>query len=107
MTTELTLTTTTWPDGTRVLVAAGEIDMSNNDDFSAAVAEGIAEAGALVVDLTAVQYLDSSALHSLFTHADGIKVIAGSMLMPVLTVSGLTQLTTVEERSSEPGQTAV
>ncbi|MFE2755334.1 STAS domain-containing protein [Actinosynnema sp. NPDC059335] len=107
MTTELSLTTTTRADGTRVLVAAGEIDLSNNDAFGAAVAEGIAEAGSLVVDLTAVQYLDSSALHSLFTHADGITVVAGPMLMPVLTVSGLTQLTTVEEVSSQPGQTPV
>ncbi|WP_367127636.1 STAS domain-containing protein [Saccharothrix sp. HUAS TT1] len=96
MTTALDITTAALPDGTRVLKVVGEIDMSNNDVFAAAVAEGVAAGAPLVVDLTAVGYLDSSALHSLFAHADDIRVRTGPLLRPVLTVSGLTELTTVE-----------
>jgi hypothetical protein len=43
-----------------------------------------------------VDYLDSAAINALFTHADHIQVVAPSLLMPVLTISGLTQLVTVE-----------
>ena len=39
MTTPLTLTTGRRPDGTAVLTAVGEIDMSNADDLAAALAD--------------------------------------------------------------------
>ncbi|MFI9005718.1 STAS domain-containing protein [Actinosynnema sp. NPDC053489] len=97
MTPALTITTTSRPDGSRVLAVVGEIDMSNNDVFAAAVAKEVTAGGPLVVDLTAVEYLDSSALHSLFAYADDITVRTGPLLRPVLAVSGLAQLTTVEE----------
>ncbi|MBN3932392.1 STAS domain-containing protein [Streptomyces verrucosisporus] len=96
MTTTLTLTDQQRPDGTPVLVAEGEIDMSNVGEFRAAVDRAAgAGAGRLVVDLTAVDYLDSAGLAALFAHADRLELIAPPLLGPVLTVSGLADLATV------------
>ncbi|GLW09108.1 anti-anti-sigma factor [Microtetraspora sp. NBRC 13810] len=95
MTTPLTLATSRRPDGTVVLTATGEIDMSN----AAALAEALTRAATgqtpLLVDLTAVDYLDSAGLTTLFEHAERIQLIAPPLLTPVLTVSGLAELTTV------------
>ena len=52
--------------------------------------------GTLTVDLSAVEYLDSAAINALFTHADRINLVASALLMPVLTISGLTELVTIE-----------
>lgn len=100
MTTPLTLTPGRRPDGTPVLTAAGEIDTSNAGAFTAALTDAVnataGEGGAtLVVDLAAVEYLDSAGLAALFAHADRIELIASPLLTPVLTVSGLTDLITV------------
>ncbi|MFE6195992.1 STAS domain-containing protein [Streptomyces sp. NPDC057838] len=92
MTTPLTLTTGRRPDGTPRLTVSGEIDMSN----AAALAEALdAASGPLVVDLTAVEYLDSAALSVLFAHADRLELTVTPLLEPVLAVSGLTGLATV------------
>ncbi|BCY12040.1 STAS domain-containing protein [Actinoplanes sp. L3-i22] len=99
MTTALTLTTGQDPDGAPVLTATGEIDMSNAETFAAALAEAVRPAGpALLVDLTAVQYLDSAGLAALFHHADRIEVVTGPLLAPLLAVSGLADVTTVHTR---------
>ncbi|KOU68353.1 STAS domain-containing protein [Streptomyces sp. NPDC060334] len=92
MTTPLTLTPGRRPDGTALLTAVGEIDMSNTRELAAALA---GTDGPLVLDLTGVEYLDSAGLSVLFPHADRIELIAGPLLEPVLTISGLTELTTV------------
>ncbi|GIF08430.1 STAS domain-containing protein [Actinoplanes siamensis] len=99
MTTALTLTTGQDQDGAPVLVAAGEIDMSNAERFTAALSEAITDRREpLVVDLTAVEYLDSAGLAALFHHADRIEVVTGPLLSPLLAVSGLADLTTVRTR---------
>jgi anti-anti-sigma factor len=99
MTTALTLTTGRDPDGAPVLSATGEIDMSNAETFAAALSAAVtAEGRPLVVDLTAVQYLDSAGLAALFHHADRIEVVTGPLLAPLLTVSGLADLITVRSR---------
>ncbi|MEU6271928.1 STAS domain-containing protein [Streptomyces populi] len=90
MTTPLTLTRGQRPDGTAVLTAVGEIDMSNTADLSAAL-ERIS--GPLVLDLSGVEYLDSAGLSVLFLHADRLELIANPLLAPVLAISGLTDLT--------------
>ncbi|GIE82140.1 anti-anti-sigma factor [Actinoplanes philippinensis] len=97
MTTELTLTTGPGPDGAVVLTASGEIDMSNAETFAGALTRAVSgAAGArLVVDLTAVQYLDSAGLSALFAQADHIELRTGPLLAPLLEISGLTELTTV------------
>ncbi|MGX6608212.1 STAS domain-containing protein [Micromonosporaceae bacterium Da 78-11] len=97
MTTELTLTTGSRPDGAPVLTATGEIDMSNAEVFATALTGAVDEADGvpLLVDLTAVQYLDSAGLAALFVQADHIQVLTGPLLAPLLDVSGLAGLTTV------------
>lgn len=94
MTTALTLTTSLG-----LLTAAGEIDMSNAEQFATALGDAVASSTqALVVDLTAVEYLDSAGLAALFHHADRIEVVTGPLLSPLLTVSGLADITTVRTR---------
>jgi anti-anti-sigma factor len=99
MTAPLTLTAGRCPDGTALLTAAGEIDLSNSRDFAAAIDTALdtelGAGGRLVLDLTAVEYLDSAGLSILFTHAERLELIATPLLEPVLTLSGLADLTTV------------
>jgi anti-anti-sigma factor len=100
MATLLTLDSARRHDGTFVLVAAGEIDMSNiaafNDGLAAAIDESACSGGRLTLDLSAVTYLDSTAITALFSKADDITIVAHPHLMDVFTVSGLTELITVE-----------
>ncbi|GAA3208255.1 STAS domain-containing protein [Actinocorallia longicatena] len=94
MTTPLTVTSGHRPDGTSVLTLTGEIDMSNTGALVTAL-EGSGDR--VVLDLTAVDYLDSAGLSVLFTHADRIELVAGPLLTPVLTVSGLAELVPVHD----------
>ncbi|OBA82514.1 anti-anti-sigma factor [Mycobacterium sp. 1164966.3] len=100
MSTSLTLDTARDDDGTFVLVAAGEIDLSNIGAFEQALATAMAEATSsgekITVDLSAVEYLDSAAINALYTRADYISLIAHPTLMPVLTVSGLIELVAIK-----------
>jgi anti-sigma B factor antagonist len=95
MTTPLTLSTDQRPDGTMVLTAVGEIDMSNAGQLRDALTQ--AGEGFLTIDLTSVDYLDSAGLTVLFTHADHIDLVAAPLLVPVLRISGLTDLTDVRQ----------
>ena len=82
-----------------MLVATGEIDLSNIDTFAQAIDDATRGAGSgetVTVDLSAVEYLDSGGINVLFTYADHIRVIVKPLLMPVLKISGLSELTTVE-----------
>ncbi|MEV5786097.1 STAS domain-containing protein [Streptomyces sp. NPDC052287] len=94
MITPLTLTPGHRPDGTAFLKATGEIDMSNTDALASAL-ENLP--GRVVIDLTGIDYLDSAGLSVLFAHADRIELITAPLLTPVLTFSGLADLTTVQE----------
>ena len=94
MTTPLSLVTHLRLDGAQVLTAVGEIDMSNADSFREALSRASAADGRpVVVDLTGVEYLDSAGLTVLFTHASHIELIATPLLAPVLTISGLADIT--------------
>ena len=118
MATPLELSTRRSPDGTPVVTAVGEIDMSNADRFrdalSRAAGEGSRAAGEgsrgaaedsraagegsrFVVDLTSVEYLDSAGINALFAYSARIQLIASPLLVPVLTVSGLSDITSVRE----------
>ncbi|MER5974941.1 MULTISPECIES: STAS domain-containing protein [unclassified Streptomyces] len=92
MTTSLTLTPGRRPDGAAVLTVVGEIDMSNAGELDKAITS---VDGPVVVDLTAVEYLDSAGLSVLFRHSDRLEVVATPLLAPVLTVSGLAELVPV------------
>jgi anti-anti-sigma factor len=103
MTTRLKLSTRRGTDGTPVVTAVGEIDLSNADSFRDALGQAAPEGGPFVVDLTAVQYLDSAGLTVLFTHLSRIQVIASPLLAPVLTISGLAGITSVREQLGQDG----
>ncbi|MEN3533703.1 STAS domain-containing protein [Microbispora sp. ZYX-F-249] len=96
MTTPLTLAPSRRSDGTPVLTVSGEIDMSNAGELEAALTDAAGAGGhALLVDLSAVEYLDSAGLTVLFAHAARIELVANELLAPVLTISGLADMTTV------------
>jgi anti-anti-sigma factor len=100
MATTLTLDTVRTADAALVLVAVGEIDLSNIDAFDQALTTGAAEAAGsgtkLTVDLSGVEYLDSAGINALFARADHIRVIAHPLLIRSLAVSGLSELVDVE-----------
>ncbi|WP_433305653.1 STAS domain-containing protein [Actinoplanes sp. CA-030573] len=96
MSTALTLATDRRKDGTVVLAAVGEIDMSNAETFADALAEArTASDGVFVVDLTQVEYIDSAGLAALFPHLEHLRLIATPLLGPVLTIAGMDDLTTI------------
>lgn len=92
MPTALSLETARRGDGTLVLRAIGELDLSNLDTFRDALEGALAaseDSAPVVVDFSGVEYLDSGAITTLFGFRDRIHLIANRILMPVLTVSGL------------------
>jgi anti-sigma B factor antagonist len=96
MTTQLKLSTRRGSDGIPVVTAAGEIDLSNADSFRDALGQAAPDGGRFVVDLTA-------GLTVLFTHLSQIQLIAGPLLAPVLTISGLAGITSVREPQDQDG----
>lgn len=104
MTTPLSLDTKRRDDGTFAVVASGEIDLSNVDRFSDALNDAIAgavDSSPVTVDLRAVEYLDSGAISVLFDRSGSVRVIANPILIPVLNISGLADLTSVEPPPSD------
>lgn len=103
MSTLLTLDTARSDDGKLVLIAAGEIDLSNIDTFTQALTTAIEEAagsdGKLTVDLGTVKYLDSAAINVLFAHAEQIQLIVHPFLIRIFAITGLSELTSVEPAS--------
>lgn len=89
----MTVSTSQRPDGQVVVAATGELDMSNISDFSRALTEALMDATdqPVEVDLRAVEYLDSAAINVLFPYGNRLRLLVNSILMPVLTVSGLTR----------------
>jgi anti-anti-sigma factor len=85
------------PGGGRVLVLTGEIDLSNVEQFRSALAAALRGATSATIDLTKVEYLDSSGLTSMFgyTADHDLRIVASSLLARVLRVSGLPEVATV------------
>ena len=109
MPTELALDITRRPDGARTVVAAGEIDLSNVDALTRALAAATAEPAdgdaGIVVDLAAVEYVDSAVISALSARAEQIeRVIVNPLLVTVFTISGLSELVTVESASADADQ---
>jgi anti-anti-sigma factor len=101
VTTPLALNTNRGDDGTLVLSAAGELDLSNVDTFTQALTDSIDAAaggeGAVTVDFGDIEYLDSSGINALFTHADQIRgLIINPLLSAVITFSGLSELVAID-----------
>jgi anti-anti-sigma factor len=99
MATPLSLGTTQRGDGTPVLHAAGELDLSNIDRFRHAL-ENVLTAPrnteSVIVDFSEIEYLDSGAINTLFSYTPQIHLIVNPVLMSVLTVSGLADEVSVE-----------
>ena len=85
----------------RVVVAlAGECDLASRAALTAALAEAVERASAVVVDLKALRFLDSSGLHGLVTAHRAARerggrlhvVNAGGSVATVLAVTGLDEL---------------
>jgi len=85
-------------DGRLVLTVVGELDLSNVADFVGALQRAVSgtDGSPLRLDLSGVEYLDSGAINVLFDHAEDIDLVVNPILLPVLTVSGLTDVVTVE-----------
>lgn len=99
MATPLSLDTVRRGDGTLVLRATGELDLSNVDAFRDALEDALTaktDDARVTVDLSGISYLDSGAINALFAYCDQIRLIANPVLIPVLTVSGLADETVVE-----------
>ncbi len=95
MTATLQITSGRTPDGTRQLTVIGEIDLSNADELTRALADAVSPDHPLLVDLTRVDYLDSAALAALFAQADRIDIHISPLNEALLTLSGLAELTRV------------
>jgi anti-sigma B factor antagonist len=98
MATALAVHTDNTPDGSPRVIASGEIDLSNIDVF----ARALRSVNAVTVDLSAVKYLDSAAINTLFDHAgdvDRMRLIVHPFLIPVLSISGLGDIATIEPAS--------
>jgi anti-sigma B factor antagonist len=79
--------------------ASGDIDLANAARFQAALAEAAATSSEITVDMTAVTYCDSAAIHALFTAAKHNRL---TLIVPetgpitkMLKVAGLDQITAV------------
>ncbi|KAA0112090.1 STAS domain-containing protein [Mycolicibacterium sp. P1-5] len=100
MSTPLTIRIERATDGQPVLLASGEIDASNVDDFAEALnTEASDGTDSITVDLSAVDYLDSAAINALVPHAESLQIIANPILMRVLLVSGLGELAKIRAAS--------
>ncbi|MGE2720290.1 STAS domain-containing protein [Mycolicibacterium celeriflavum] len=105
MPTPLRLRTDRRSDGTVVVAATGELDLSNVDAFTDALAAAAGrrdqDGRRLTVDLTAVEYLDSAAINALFDNAAQVRrIVANPILMSVLTISGLASVAEVQAAES-------
>jgi anti-anti-sigma factor len=100
MATPLTLNTHRGADGEPLVIAEGEIDLSNIDVFTEALSSASAGTRSpMTVDLSAVKYLDSAGINVLFTYADEVErlhLIVHPFLVRVLTISGLSTIADVE-----------
>ncbi len=96
MTSPLSLTQSRKSDGRQALVVAGEVDMGNAAQFAAAIDERLAGTPRLLVDLVGLTYIDSAGLRVLLTRAGKVELLANPVVLPVLTICGLTKLTSVE-----------
>ena len=106
MAAELSLTTDRGPDGMPRVTATGEIDLSNVAQLIRAL--NAASAGSrrpITIDLSTVKYLDSAGINALFNHADEVDrlhLIVHPFLIRVLTISGLSEIATVQPAPEPP-----
>ncbi|MFI5914458.1 STAS domain-containing protein [Dactylosporangium sp. NPDC051541] len=96
MTTPLQIINGRTADGGAQLSAVGEIDLTNAEEFASRLRDALSPGARLLVDLTRVDYLDSAALATLFTHAERLDIRISPLNEALLIFSGLDQLAAVE-----------
>jgi len=72
---QLFVTTVMEQDGVCVLQASGEIDMATSTQFAAALTKALTPGATLLLDLSAVSFMDSQGLNVLLTAARGVEAI--------------------------------
>ena len=89
-------------DGEPVVVASGDIDLANVNDFQAVMTDAAAGVPALTVDLTALTYCDSAAVRALFAVAAMTEVTmlvrTNGPIKTLLAISGLDRVAAVVDR---------
>jgi anti-sigma B factor antagonist len=89
--------TTAEQDGTVTVTVAGEVDMTSAPALRRALGQAPAK-GRLVVDLSAVRFLDSAGVKVLYDHLDRrpeLVVSADAVVLRILDLTGLSDLLTV------------
>jgi anti-anti-sigma factor len=85
-----------------VVIATGDIDLANVNEFAEALNAAAVDSDALTVDLSEVTYCDSAAVRALFAVAATAKleliVPATGPIMTLLSISGLDRVATVSTR---------
>lgn len=85
-----------------VVIATGDIDLANINEFSDALNTAAADSDAIMVDLSQVTYCDSAAVRALFAVAATTKlsliVPEGGPILTLLSISGLDRVATVVTR---------
>lgn len=93
--------TRTGAGGEQILVVTGQIDMATAAAFHLVLDEAACGRTQLTVDLTGLGFLDSAGIKVLFDLAARVdlQLIIGprSVIATTLTISGLTQVSTVRE----------
>ena len=93
-------------DGRVVVRLTGEIDLSNVDGLEAQIESAIAHAQDVVIDLSAIDFIDSRGLRLLkrvsaaVAHRDGTLLVvapAGSVARSVLDMTGMSQELAVQD----------
>jgi len=85
-----------------VVIATGDIDLANVNEFSEVLDRAAANNDAITVDLSDVTYCDSAAVRALFAVAATTKlaliVPATGPILTLLSISGLDRVATVVTR---------
>jgi anti-anti-sigma factor len=84
------------------VIATGDIDLANVNEFSDVLTSAAADSDAITVDLSEVTYCDSAAVRALFAVAAtaklGLIVPATGPIPTLLSISGLDRVATVTVR---------
>jgi anti-anti-sigma factor len=85
-----------------VVIATGDIDLANVNEFQDVLNRAAADSDAITVDLSDVSYCDSAAVRALFAVAAttklGLIVPATGPIITLLSISGLDRVATVTTR---------
>lgn len=89
--------------GARVLLITGEIDLATSTDLAAALTGALAPASTVVLDMTAVSFMDAQGLRVLLAAHQGLATLGARLLLVpspavsrVMEVTGTTRFLNVD-----------